>query len=95
VHPERFTVPLSVRGALADRAVLCPSAVLAILERLLGAAFVMNFFGVTESLPDADDETWQSDALLFPDTPVDRLMPPFAFASPLPLDEITGCTNFR
>lgn len=98
LYPGRFTVPLPIQGALAERSVLCPPVVLAILQRVLGAAFVMDSFGILVSLPNAGDQAWHPDALLFPDTPVDRLMPPIAIAFALPLvrmDELSGCTSFR
>jgi hypothetical protein len=98
LYPGRFTLPLPLRGALADRALLCPPAVRSLLDRLLGDAYVMDSSGVLVSLPEAEDQSWHPDALLFPELPIDRLLPPVAVAFSLPLvrmDEISGSTGFR
>lgn len=96
-YPGRFTVPFRVGGALGGRAIFCPPAVLDIMAALLGPAFVVDSFGVLVSLPGADDQTRHVDAILFPETPIDRLLPPATIAFSLPLvrlDETSGTTGF-
>lgn len=97
LYPGRFTVPLHVRGSLAERAIFCPPAVAGILRQTLGAAFVIDSFGLLVSLPGAEDQQRHFDALLFPETPLDRVLPPVTIALSVPLvrmDEVSGTTGF-
>jgi len=97
VDARRFSVALRIAGALADPAVLADPALVEIGRSLLGDDLVMDSFGLLLSLPGAPDQRTHYDALLFPETTLDRLLPVTTIAVAVPLvtlDEMTGSTAF-
>ena len=93
----RHTAPLTVQGALADPALFLPPAIHAIGAALLGKSWLLDTFGLLVSLPGAQDQDRHHDAVLFPESALDRVLPPFALALAIPLvrmDEVTGSTAF-
>ena len=93
----RHTTPLRIAGALGDPALFLPPAIMGIGKHLLGKAWLLDTLGLLVSLPGAEDQDRHPDALLFPDSAIDRLLPPFALALAIPLvamDEVTGTTAF-
>ena len=96
-YDGRHTMPMVIAGTLAEKAVLLPPPVAQIAAALLGDTFAVNSVGLLVAFADAPEQPQHPDALLFPGTPLDRVLPPFAlaFAQPLlPLDEVTGRTAF-
>jgi Phytanoyl-CoA dioxygenase (PhyH) len=96
-YEGRHTMPMVVEGTLADPAVLLPKPVAQIARDLLDPEFKVDSVGLLVAFPGAPDQARHADAWLFPGTPLDRLLPPFAlaFATPLvAMDETTGRTAF-
>ena len=68
-----------------------------IARTLLDPEFKVDSLGLLVAFPGAPEQKRHADAWLFPGTPLDRLLPPFAlaFAQPLvAMDETTGRTAF-
>ncbi len=96
-YEGRHTMPMVIEGTLADKQVLLPKPVAQIARELLDPEFKVDSVGLLVAFPGAPDQARHADAWLFPGTPLDRLLPPFAlaFAQPLvPMDETTGRTAF-
>ncbi len=96
-NPGRFVVALPVDGPLADPAIYANPAVLEVAERILGPDFVIDSFGAFISMPGAAAQHLRRDGMLYPETPLDRMLPPFALhlALPLvPMDPVSGSTAF-
>ncbi len=95
--PRRFSVALVADGALAERDVLVNPLLLDFARALIGDDPVMDSFGLLMSLPGAPDQRTHFDAMLFPETPLDRVLPPTTIAISMPLvvmDETSGSTAF-
>jgi Phytanoyl-CoA dioxygenase (PhyH) len=96
-YEGRHTMPMVVEDTLADKRILLPPPVARVAIDLLDPQFKVDSVGLLVAFPGAPDQAKHADAWLFPKTPLDRLMPPFAiaFALPLvPMDEETGRTAF-
>lgn len=69
-----------------------------LLAAILGDDYVLEAFGVISSLPGAEEQHVHRDGgILFPDTGIDRLLPPSALTAVIPLlamNEVTGKTAF-
>lgn len=96
-YPMRHVTPVTIAGPLAEREILLPRPVGTLVRRVLGAGYEVDSLGVLVSLPGAPQQAAHPDARLFPETKLDRLLPPFACALAIPLvpmDEISGTTAF-
>lgn len=96
-YAGRHTMPVVVRGLLADPAILVPKAVAKIATELLGAMFKVDSIGLLVAVPGAPDQARHADATLYHEARIDQLVPPFALAFSLPLvamDEVSGTTAF-
>lgn len=96
-YPGRHTAPLVIDDVLARKEVFMPKPVAQIAAAKLGADRILEAFGLLVSRPGAPNQGRHHDGLLFPDSPLDRLLPCFALslAIPLvPLDEVSGTTAF-
>ena len=94
---RRFSMALTVEGALAESDVLLNPLIVAFAQQVLGGDHVMDSFGLLLSLPGAPDQKLHYDALLFPDTALDRVLPTSTIAVAMPLvtmDEMSGSTAF-
>lgn len=94
---RRFSMALTLDGALAEREVLLNAHVCGFADAVLGNDAVMDSFGLLLSLPGAPDQKVHFDALLFPDTALDRVLPTTTIAVAMPLvtmDEVSGTTAF-
>lgn len=96
-YEGRHTMPMVIEGTLADKQLLLPPPVARIASALLDPEFKVDSVGLLVAVPGASDQARHADAWLYPKTPLDRLLPPFAiaFAQPLvTMDETTGRTAF-
>lgn len=100
VGDRRFMVTVDLEPPFADAEVFAPAAVhplmLALLA-LLSPSCVMGSFGGVVSLPSAADQHLHRDFSeeLFPWTPLEPMLPPYAVTMVVPLidvDETTGTT---
>ena len=98
VDARRFSMSLRIDGALAAPDLLANPAVMGVASALLGDDVVIDSLGLLLSLPGAPDQRTHYDALLFPETDIDRLLPASAIAVAVPLvtmDGTTGSTAFQ
>jgi hypothetical protein len=96
-YPGRHTMPMTVEGALADRAIFIPKPIERIASTLLGADFKMDSLGLLVSLPGAGEQKAHPDGILFPEAAINHILPTFALAFAMPLitmDEVSGTTAF-
>ena len=96
-YPGRHTAPLVIDQTLAERAVFAPRPIMAIGQHVLGEEKILESLGLLVSLPGAPDQGRHHDGLLYRETQLDRVLPPFAVSIALPLvqlDEVTGTTAF-
>jgi Phytanoyl-CoA dioxygenase (PhyH) len=96
-YPGRHTAPLVIDGLLADPAIFAPPPIMDIGHALLSGEKILESFGLLVSLPGCPNQGRHHDGLLFRDTLLDRVLPPFALsiAIPLvPLGETNGTTAF-
>lgn len=94
---RRFSMALTLDGALAEADILLNRDVRAFADAVLRSDAVMDSFGLLLSLPGAPDQKVHFDALLFPDTALDRVLPTTTIAVAMPLvtmDEVSGTTAF-
>ncbi len=96
-YEKRHCMPMVIEGKLADKAILLPPPVAKMAIHMLLPAFKVDSVGLLVAAPGAPDQKRHADAWLYPGTPLDRLLPPFAIAFALPLvtmDESSGRTAF-
>ena len=96
-YKGRHTLPVVVRGSLADPAIFLSHTVGKIAAKLLGVGCQVDSFGLLVSRIGAPDQSSHADATLFPGTGVDKILPPYALAVAMPLvamDEVSGTTAF-
>lgn len=96
-YPGRHTMPMCVEGSLAERDIFLSPVIEAIAAAMLGKNFLMDSLGLLVSLPGAADQAGHPDGILFPEAPIEHMLPAFAlaFSMPLvPMDAISGTTAF-
>ncbi len=94
---RRFSMALIAAGSLGEPGVLLNPHVRAFADAVLGNDAVMDSYGLLLSLPGAPDQKVHFDALLFPETTLDRVLPTTTIAVAMPLvvmDEVSGTTAF-
>lgn len=97
LEARRFSIPLPVTGALTDPQVFANPTILKLLKTLLGGGYEMDSFGLLVSLPGAPAQRAHHDALLYPESTLDTLLPPTTVAVSIPLvtmDGVNGTTAF-
>lgn len=96
-NPDRFYVPLPIDGPLAEARVVANGAICDVARAVLGGECVLDSFGVIVSLPGAAAQHVHADGVLFPGSPCNRIIPPFALTVAIPLvpvDASNGSTGF-
>lgn len=96
-YEGRHATALTIEHSLADRDILLPAPVSQIAKALLSIDYKVDSLGLLVSSPGAPDQIPHHDARLYPDTELDRLLPPFALAFSLPMitmDTTSGTTAF-
>ncbi len=96
-YEGRHATALTVERGLANRDILLPKPVSHLAKALLSGEYKVDSLGLLVSTPGAPDQVPHHDASLYPDTELDRLLPPFALAFSLPLitmDTTSGTTAF-
>ena len=96
-YEKRHCMPMVIENTLADKAILLPTPVARMAKHLLLPTFKVDSVGLLVAASGAPEQKRHADASLYPGTPLDRLLPPFAIAFALPLvtmDESTGRTAF-
>ena len=91
----RFFTALAIDGPLADPQVFANPAVLALAHRVLDGDVVLDSFGLIVSLPGSAAQHPHVDGCLFPTSPVEQMLPPYALTLAMPLvrmDERSGTT---
>jgi hypothetical protein len=98
VSTGRFYASLAIDGPFADPALFASPALLPFLEGALGEGFVLDSFGIINALPGAAEQQWHRDGgVLFPESPVERMLPAAAITLAMPLVEMNdahGSTGF-
>ncbi|MFM5895598.1 MAG: hypothetical protein ACKOQM_14370, partial [Novosphingobium sp.] len=87
-YEGRHTMGTVIEHAMADRQLLLPEPVERIAKSLLGPDFMFDSVGLLMAFPGAVDQPRHPDATLFPGTPLDGLLQPFALAFAQPLVEM-------
>jgi hypothetical protein len=96
-NPDRFYVPVPIDGPLAEASVVANTVICDVARAVLGGDCVLDSFGVIVSLPGAAAQDVHVDGVLFPGSPCNRIIPPFALTVSIPLvpvDESNGSTGF-
>jgi len=103
-HPEslvvgdrRYMITLDLQPPFTDPAVFAPAPVLTLLRELLSPDCVLASFGAVLALPGAQAQHVHRDYSggLFPGTPLEAMLPPYAVTVVVPLidvNEVTGST---
>ncbi len=98
VSQGRFYADVVIDGPFADPRILANPALDPLLRAALGEDYVFEAFGVIVALPGAEEQAPHRDGgLLFPETGIDRMLPPSALTFVLPLVEMNplhGSTGF-
>jgi hypothetical protein len=97
LESRRFSIPLPITGAFAEERIFANPTVAELLNELLGPVYEMDSCGLLVSLPGAPAQRPHHDALLFPESTLDTLLPPTTVAVSIPLvamDEVNGTTAF-
>ena len=95
VGTRRRMVTLRIEPPFDDAQFLANPRLLPIFKALLGEDCVLGSFGVVCSLPGAEKQHVHRDGILFPDAPIDGLVPVFAITMAMPLlemNEVNGTT---
>lgn len=97
VGDRRFMVTIDIEPPFADSDVLAPAGVLPLVRALLSDDCIIGSFGGVISLAGAADQHLHRDFAeqLFPGTPLEPMLPPYAITMVVPLidvDERTGTT---
>lgn len=97
VGDRRFMVTIDLESPFAAPEVFAPPAVHPLMLSLLSPSCVIGSFGGVVSLPGAADQHLHRDFAeeLFPGTPLEPMLPPYAVTMVVPLidvDETTGTT---
>ena len=93
----RHTMPLVIDGLLSKRSIFAPRPIRDIGTALLGPHTILESLGLLVSIPGAPDQGLHFDGLLYGETQLDRVLPPFAISIAIPLvqlDEVNGTTAF-
>jgi hypothetical protein len=96
-YPGRHTAPLVVDGRLANPAIFAPPILMHIASALLGEERIIESLGLLVSRPGSPNQGRHPDGLLYPETRLDPLLPPFALSVAIPLvaiDATNGTTGF-
>jgi hypothetical protein len=96
-NPDRFYAALPIDGPLARSEIVANSAISALARATLGEDCVLESFGIIVSLPGAAAQHTHFDGILFPGSPCNRIIPPFALTVAIPLvavDKTNGSTGF-
>lgn len=96
-YPGRHTAPIVIDETLAQPKIFAPEPVMKIVGELLGPQRILESLGLLVSLPGSPNQGRHHDGLLYVETHLDRVVPPFAISIAMPLvelDEVTGTTAF-
>ncbi len=86
---ERFIAPVAMTGAVRGSGVLDCTALELLCATMLGDGFVYEAFGMLMVRPGAPPQKPHSDGgLLFPESGVDRILPPSAITIAIPLVDV-------
>ena len=87
---ERFIAPVTLTAAVRDTGLLESAALEAICTAMLGEAFVYEAIGMLWVYPHAPAQDSHRDGgLLFPESGVDKVLPPSAMTVAIPLVDVT------
>jgi ectoine hydroxylase-related dioxygenase (phytanoyl-CoA dioxygenase family) len=96
VGPLRHMITVRIEAPFDDELFLANAALLPLLGGVLGEGYVLASYGVVCSLPGAPEQNRHRDGGdLFPESPLDDLLPPCAITMAVPLlemNELHGTT---